>query len=194
MDETGLFYSLAPDHTIVSRQIEGLKKDKVRITIALMANADDRDEASKNDIYKVDQLQVSVETIKNCWAHTKIVLSRNKTRMLIVSSLSIVYIENAKENISVETNIDNKNKGIEKNNEEQFTDDDFVQGTIEIEQVEEKEAMELSLTLKEQLNILYEALKIVVEMVEDNEATIRSLHKVQAHIYEEIRKEKNEQQ
>lgn len=40
MDETGLFYCMAPDRTIASRQIGGLKKDKTRITIALCANSD----------------------------------------------------------------------------------------------------------------------------------------------------------
>jgi hypothetical protein len=40
MDETGLFYCLAPDRTIASRQIEGMKKDKTRISIALCVNSD----------------------------------------------------------------------------------------------------------------------------------------------------------
>ncbi len=40
MDETGLFYRMAPDRTIAQRQIEGSKKDKSRLTIALAANAD----------------------------------------------------------------------------------------------------------------------------------------------------------
>jgi hypothetical protein len=40
MDETGLFYCMAPDRTIASRQVGGYKKDKTRITIALTANAD----------------------------------------------------------------------------------------------------------------------------------------------------------
>lgn len=40
MDETGLFYSMAPDRTIASRQIEGAKKDCIRLTIALTSNAD----------------------------------------------------------------------------------------------------------------------------------------------------------
>ena len=40
MDETGLFYSMAPDRTIASRQIEGSKKNCTRITIAFTANAD----------------------------------------------------------------------------------------------------------------------------------------------------------
>ncbi|KAI1000312.1 hypothetical protein K3495_g7883, partial [Podosphaera aphanis] len=40
MDETGLFFRMAPDKTIAKRQIEGSKKDKSRITIAFTANAD----------------------------------------------------------------------------------------------------------------------------------------------------------
>lgn len=40
MDETGLFYCLAPDRTIATRQLEGMKKDKTRISIALCANSD----------------------------------------------------------------------------------------------------------------------------------------------------------
>ena len=40
MDETGLFYCMAPDRTIAARQICGLKKDKTRITIVLCANSD----------------------------------------------------------------------------------------------------------------------------------------------------------
>ena len=40
MDETGLFYSMAPYRTIASRQLSGFKKDKTRITVALCSNAD----------------------------------------------------------------------------------------------------------------------------------------------------------
>ncbi|KAE9347551.1 hypothetical protein PR003_g6874 [Phytophthora rubi] len=43
MDETGLFYKLAPDKTIASRQIEGAKKSKVCVTVALTCNADGSD-------------------------------------------------------------------------------------------------------------------------------------------------------
>ena len=43
MDETGLFYNLAPDKTISRRQIEGAKKDKTRITISFTCNADGLD-------------------------------------------------------------------------------------------------------------------------------------------------------
>lgn len=39
-DETGLFYQLAPDRTIASRQIHGSKKVKARITIGFCCNAD----------------------------------------------------------------------------------------------------------------------------------------------------------
>ena len=40
MDETGLFYRMAPDRTIARRQIEGSKKDKTRLTFVFAANAD----------------------------------------------------------------------------------------------------------------------------------------------------------
>jgi transposase len=40
MDETGLFYRMAPDKTIATKNLKGSKKDKARITIALTANAD----------------------------------------------------------------------------------------------------------------------------------------------------------
>jgi uncharacterized protein CbrC (UPF0167 family) len=43
MDETGLFYNMSPDKTIAQRQIEGSKKDKTRITIAFICNADGSD-------------------------------------------------------------------------------------------------------------------------------------------------------
>ena len=39
-DETGLFYRMSPDKSISARQIEGIKKDKTRITILFCANAD----------------------------------------------------------------------------------------------------------------------------------------------------------
>lgn len=43
MDETGLFYNLAPDTTIARCQIEGSKKDKTRLTIAFTVNATGND-------------------------------------------------------------------------------------------------------------------------------------------------------
>ena len=39
MDETAYFYNLAPDKTIAQQQIEGAKKDKTRMTIAVTCNA-----------------------------------------------------------------------------------------------------------------------------------------------------------
>ena len=43
MDETGLFYCMAPSKTISQRQIEGSKKDKTRLTVAFTCNADGSD-------------------------------------------------------------------------------------------------------------------------------------------------------
>lgn len=43
MDETDLFYNLTPDKIISCRQIEGVKKDKTRITIGFIYNADSSD-------------------------------------------------------------------------------------------------------------------------------------------------------
>ena len=42
-DESALFYNLSPDKTIAQRQVEGSKKDKIRITIAFTCNADGTD-------------------------------------------------------------------------------------------------------------------------------------------------------
>jgi hypothetical protein len=39
MDETAYLYNLAPDKTIAHRQIEGGKKDKMCLTIAITCNA-----------------------------------------------------------------------------------------------------------------------------------------------------------
>ena len=77
---------------------------------------------------------------------------------------------------------------------QQFTDDDFVQGAIEVKQGEEEEVVEPSLTPKEKLVILREALKIVVKMVNDNGITMKSLRKIQTRICEEVQREKNEKQ
>jgi len=43
MDESGLFYNMAPSKTISRRQIEGSKKDKTRVSIAFTTNADGSD-------------------------------------------------------------------------------------------------------------------------------------------------------
>ena len=39
MDETGLFFCMAPDRTIATRQLEGCKKAMTRMTVALTANS-----------------------------------------------------------------------------------------------------------------------------------------------------------
>ncbi|CAG8442871.1 1321_t:CDS:2 [Dentiscutata heterogama] len=78
--------------------------------------------------------------------------------------------------------------------EENVEYDDFIQGAIEVEQGEEEEVVELSLTSKEKLAILREALKIVVKMVNDNEIIMKSLLKIQTRIREEVQREKNEKQ
>src|SRR5438046_6851406 len=39
MDETAYFYNLAPNKTIARQQVEGAKKDKTRLTIAVTCNA-----------------------------------------------------------------------------------------------------------------------------------------------------------
>ena len=43
MDETRLFYQMEPNKSIAQRQIQGAKKDKIRITIALTCNATGED-------------------------------------------------------------------------------------------------------------------------------------------------------
>jgi DDE superfamily endonuclease/Tc5 transposase DNA-binding domain len=42
-DESGLFYNMPPDTTIARQQIEGAKKDKIRISIGFTCNADGSD-------------------------------------------------------------------------------------------------------------------------------------------------------
>ncbi|CAG8645566.1 5375_t:CDS:2, partial [Dentiscutata heterogama] len=160
IDETGLFYSIAPDCTIMSCQVEGSKKDKLQG----MRWA------------KIAWNEVTVETIKNCWAYTKIISSHDESGMSIVSKSGNVSM---KENL-VEENIEcveeNLNKELiddlqrqivalhvrtpisvknwlnpegEEDMHQQFIDDDFVQSAIEVEQKEEKEVVEPSLTPKE---------------------------------------------
>ena len=40
MDETGLFYTLQPDHSLATKQLEGKKEDKERLTIVICCNED----------------------------------------------------------------------------------------------------------------------------------------------------------
>ncbi|XP_022865448.1 CENP-B homolog protein 2-like, partial [Olea europaea var. sylvestris] len=43
MDETGLFYRLEADHSLATKQLEGCKKDKKRITVVVCCNGDGSD-------------------------------------------------------------------------------------------------------------------------------------------------------
>lgn len=43
MDETGLFYRMQPDRVLATKQLEGKKKDKERMTVALCTNGDGSD-------------------------------------------------------------------------------------------------------------------------------------------------------
>ena len=67
MDETGLFYNLAPDKTIARRQIEGMKKNKIRLSVALTANATGRLHFARvNSTFKVSP-GYTVHSKQNAW-------------------------------------------------------------------------------------------------------------------------------
>ncbi|MBA0620837.1 hypothetical protein Godav_006509 [Gossypium davidsonii] len=46
MDETDLFYRLQVDHSLATKQLEGRKKDKERLTIVVCCNGDSSDKVS----------------------------------------------------------------------------------------------------------------------------------------------------
>ncbi|KAF0531779.1 hypothetical protein F8M41_011691 [Gigaspora margarita] len=60
---------------------------------------------------------------------------------------------------------------------QQFNDEDFIQAAIEVEQVENKIIIQ-TLTGKEQLDILRDALRIVDERIDDGGVTMKALHKL----------------
>ena len=191
-----------------------------------LQNAIDRDEAGERDIYKVDQLQgmrwtevawgeISTETIKNCWSHTKIISPRDEAGIPIVSS-SVCSIEDIEENLLIDPNDEFAVKELqqqlnilhirnpipikdllnleeEREAHQEFTDEDLIQTAMEIEQVED-EIIIPPLTGKEQLDILRGALRIVNERIDDGGATMKILRKLQSRIREEVRKEKAENQ
>ncbi|CAG8766848.1 15621_t:CDS:1, partial [Racocetra fulgida] len=80
-----------------------------------------------------------------------------------------------------------------KNIHQQFDDNDLIQGATEIEQVENEVMIQL-LNRKKQLDILCNALRIIDERIDDGGITMRSLHKLQLCICEEVQKEKAEKQ
>ncbi|XP_055835082.1 CENP-B homolog protein 2-like [Solanum dulcamara] len=49
MDETGLFYRLEADHSLATKQLEGRKKDKERITLAFCCNDEGIQEVGELD-------------------------------------------------------------------------------------------------------------------------------------------------
>ncbi|KAK0595401.1 hypothetical protein LWI29_006254 [Acer saccharum] len=57
MDETGLFFRLEADHSLATKQLEGRKKDKERITIAVCCNGDGSDKVPLWIIDFADQKQ-----------------------------------------------------------------------------------------------------------------------------------------
>ncbi|CAG8676501.1 26050_t:CDS:1, partial [Racocetra persica] len=69
---------------------------------------------------------------------------------------------------------------------QQFANEDFVQDAIEIEQGEEEKILEPTLTAKEKLNVLHDAMKIVTEIVDNGRVTLRSFCKIQSHIRDEV--------
>ncbi|CAG8769805.1 25442_t:CDS:2, partial [Racocetra persica] len=120
-----------------------------------LQHAIDLDEASERDIYKV-----STETIKHCWSYIKIVSLRDEAGMPISTPSQI-------DALCICTPILIKNWLNPKDEQEvyqQFTDKNFIQGVIKIEQEEEEEILEPTLTTKEKLNVLRDAIKIVTEM------------------------------
>ena len=40
MDETGLFFQPQPDHSLATKQLEGKRQDKERLTIVILCNED----------------------------------------------------------------------------------------------------------------------------------------------------------
>ncbi|CAG8800784.1 18360_t:CDS:1, partial [Racocetra fulgida] len=100
----------------------------------------------------------------------------------------MLYIRNP---MSIEDLLDFEEERI--NIHQQFSDNDFIQGATEIEQVE-NEIMIQPLTRKEQLDILRNALRIVDERIDDGGITMRSLRKLQSRIHEDVRKEEAEKQ
>ncbi|CAG8850848.1 36637_t:CDS:1, partial [Racocetra persica] len=150
---------------------------------------------------------VSTKTIKHCWSHTKIVSLCDKAGMPISTPPVTNNLENPNEELDKELgeelgkelqqqidalcirtpmSIKNwLNPEDEQEVHQQFANEDFVQGAIEIEQREEEKILEPTLTAKEKLNVLRDAMKIVTDIVDDGGVILRSLRKIQSHIHDE---------
>ncbi|CAG8566743.1 3013_t:CDS:2 [Dentiscutata heterogama] len=178
----------------------------------------DLDEAEKHDIYKVDQLQamrwvawneISANTIKNCWFHTKIISPHDEDGVLVVPPPPSPLIEDVEESLFVDPDDELATMKLQQTIDalctrnpmpikalldleeektdihQQFNDDDFVQAATEIDHVE-NEVIIQPLTRQEQLKILCNALQIIDEKIDDSGITMKALRKLQTCIREEI--------
>ncbi|KAK3213144.1 hypothetical protein Dsin_017850 [Dipteronia sinensis] len=69
MDETGLFFRLEADHSLATKQLEGRKKDKERITIDVCCNGG----SDKVPLWVIAlNIDVMTTIIANCFRHYKI--------------------------------------------------------------------------------------------------------------------------
>ncbi|CAG8787055.1 14448_t:CDS:1, partial [Acaulospora morrowiae] len=95
---------------------------------------------------KIAWNEISAKIIQNCWIHTKIILLRNETGILITVPINVNDIKNTKENLTEELIIKELQKQIdllcvytsipiknwinsedEQKIHQQFTNDDFIQ-------------------------------------------------------------------
>ncbi|CAG8516319.1 23218_t:CDS:2, partial [Racocetra persica] len=102
--------------------------------------------------------------------------------------LDILHLQNS---ISIKDLLNLEKEKIDTH--QQFSDEDFIQTAIEVEQVE-NEIIIQPLTGKEQLDILRNALRIVDERIDDSGVIMKSLCKLQSYICGEVRKEEAEKQ
>jgi len=163
---------------------------------------------------KIAWSEVTPETIKNCWNHTNILSSSNGVETSAAEDPSptrddtpILSAEEAAVENELTTQMrtlrvqdpmaikDLVNPEDEEKVHQEFTDEDLIQSGIEAEEAEEEGGeAEPTMTGKEQLAVLRDALKIVDEKIDDNGVTMRSLRKLQSRIREEVRKEEAEKQ
>ncbi|CAK8567217.1 unnamed protein product [Lathyrus sativus] len=53
MDKTGLFYRLQDDHSLATKQLEGRKQDKERVTVVICCNEDGSEKNPSMDYWKI---------------------------------------------------------------------------------------------------------------------------------------------
>ncbi|CAG8785676.1 21079_t:CDS:1, partial [Racocetra persica] len=161
---------------------------------------------------KIVWKEVFAETIKRCWLRIKIISLHDENGAPVISSTIVEEFDDVEENPPLDPNDELAIKELQKqldilhvynpilieyllNIEEeqevhhQFTDEDLIQTATEIEQVKNKFIL-LLLTREEQLSISCSVLRIVDERIDDGGVTMKSLHKLQFCIREEVQKEK----